>query len=105
MEPKLVELDSRRRASLASIAHPGHSRYLTHAEINGTIIMTPVDLAPPVVGERPATLAPAEFADHVVDTTGAMLARLRENAQGAAGVHEPTAEERQPRPPQADGDW
>lgn len=65
----LVELDERRRASLARIAHPGHSRYLTRIEPDGTIIMRPVDLvpampakpapAPPMVGDRLATVAPA----------------------------------------------
>jgi hypothetical protein len=98
---RLVELDSRRRASLARIGRPEHTRYLAHAEGDGTIIMRPVDLVPAVVGERPTTLAPAEFRPQGVEG----FEGLRDGMRQAAGVHEPAAEERQPRPPQADGDW
>jgi hypothetical protein len=79
MDQKLVELDGRRRASLATIAHPGHSRYLAHAEADGTIIMRPVEIVPAVVGQRPATLAPAvEVGQEPADTLRRFRERLPE---------------------------
>lgn len=38
-KPLLLELDSRRRLSLGSIAR--HSRYLAEVEDDGTIVLTP----------------------------------------------------------------
>lgn len=40
MEPKLVELDSRRRASLARLG-ADHRFYLARREPDGTIVLTP----------------------------------------------------------------
>jgi hypothetical protein len=37
----LVEVDSRRRVSLGRIGQREHTRYLVHAEADGTIVMTP----------------------------------------------------------------
>jgi hypothetical protein len=56
MKEILIELDERRRASFGRVGRPEHTRYLAHAEDDGTIIMRPVDLVPAVVGERPAML-------------------------------------------------
>ncbi len=40
MEPQLVELDSRRRASLARLG-PDHRFYLASRDPDGTIVLTP----------------------------------------------------------------
>jgi hypothetical protein len=37
----IVELDSRRRASLGRIGRAEHSRYLAHEEPDGTIVLEP----------------------------------------------------------------
>ena len=65
MKEILIELDERRRASFGRIGRPEHTRYLAHAEADGTIIMRPVDLVPAVVGVKPATLEPAEAVEHL----------------------------------------
>jgi len=67
----LIELDERRRASFGRIGRPEHTRYLAHAEADGTIIMRPVDLVPAVVGVKPATLEPAEAVEHPASSTSA----------------------------------
>lgn len=41
MTAQLIELDSRRRASLSSLAHADHERYLATVEPDGTIVLTP----------------------------------------------------------------
>jgi hypothetical protein len=91
----LVELDERRRASLARL-DPAHRRYLAHAEPDGTIILRPVDLVPAVVGVKPATLEPVGTVDAVAEMAAAFN-RHRER------VIEPPFRE----PPQAHegGDW
>lgn len=43
-EQTFLELDSRKRASLASLAK--HDRYLVHVEEDGTIIMVPAIVMP-----------------------------------------------------------
>lgn len=40
-EFRLVELDNRRRLSLARIARPEHNRFLVTVEADGTIILEP----------------------------------------------------------------
>jgi hypothetical protein len=40
-EFRMVELDSRRRLSLAKIARPEHNRFLVTVEADGTIILEP----------------------------------------------------------------
>jgi hypothetical protein len=40
-ESQFVELDSRRRLSLAKIAKPEHNRFLVTVEVDGTIILEP----------------------------------------------------------------
>lgn len=37
----LIELDSRRRASLGKVALPHHERYLARVDADGTITLTP----------------------------------------------------------------
>jgi hypothetical protein len=37
----LIELDSRRRATLGSLAHPDHRRYIGSVAEDGTITLTP----------------------------------------------------------------
>lgn len=37
----IVELDSRRRASLGRIGRPEHTRYLAHEEPDGSIVLEP----------------------------------------------------------------
>lgn len=96
MKEILIELDERRRASFGRIGRPEHTRYLAHAEADGTIIMRPVDLVPAVVGVKPATLEPAGTVDAVAEMAAAFN-RHRER------VIEPPFRE----PPQAHegGDW
>lgn len=38
---KIVEVDDRRRVTLGSLGVRAHSRYLAHADDDGTIVLTP----------------------------------------------------------------
>jgi hypothetical protein len=42
----LIELDGRRRASLARLGRPEHRRYLARVEPDGTIVLTPARVVP-----------------------------------------------------------
>lgn len=43
-EPRLIEVDSRRRIHLGDMAK--HHRYLAHTEPDGTVILTPAVVVP-----------------------------------------------------------
>jgi len=81
---RLIELDARRRASLAKIGRPEHTRYLARAEPDGTIIMTPVDLVRATVGEHPAMLAPTTEV-RLLDPRE-VVGQLHDEARRAVGV-------------------
>lgn len=79
--PILIELDERRRASLARL-DPTHRRYLASVDDAGVIMLRPVEVVPAVVGERPATLNPVEYVGTTGDDVREQLARLREVTSG-----------------------
>lgn len=45
---RLLELDSRRRGSLAKMGRPEDTRYLVEVQDDGTIILTPAEVTPKV---------------------------------------------------------
>lgn len=70
----LVELDHRKRASLARL-EPAYERYLASVDAAGIITMWPVTLVSAVPGEHPAMLATPE-PPAPVDTGGPELDEL-----------------------------
>lgn len=56
---KIITLDARRRASLAKIGRPEHTRYIVDVQDDGTMILTPAVVVP-IPGTLAANLAQAD---------------------------------------------
>lgn len=56
----LIELDGRRRASLARLGRPEHRRYLARVESDGTIVLTPAAVVPLAMTDEEIEALPDE---------------------------------------------